>query len=215
MIKVVVIIGSIRPGRNGEAVARWAHDLATGRDDASFELVDLKGFNLLHLDEALPPATGHYADAHTRAWAAKIASFDAYVFVIPEYNHSTSGGLKNAIDFLYVEWNDKAAAFVGHSSAGGVRAVEHLRLIMGELPVADVRTQIALSLATDFENFHVLTPAALPVPGVSAALVGALVPQRHQGVHPTGYDRTVRLADRLLRRLQRGPGHLEPGVFPA
>ncbi|WP_066942410.1 NADPH-dependent FMN reductase [Microtetraspora fusca] len=170
MIKVGIIIGSTRPGRNGEAVARWVHDLAAGRDDASFEIVDLKEFHLPHLDEALPPATGRYANAHTRAWADKIASFDAYVFVTPEYNHSTSGVLKNAIDFLYAEWNNKAAAFVGYGSAGGVRAVEHLRLIMGELHVADVRTQIALSLATDFENFHVLTPAAHHADTVTAML---------------------------------------------
>ncbi|GAA3219807.1 NADPH-dependent FMN reductase [Nonomuraea helvata] len=170
MIKVGIIIGSTRPGRNGEAVARWVHDLATGRDDASFEIVDLKDFHLPHLDEALPPAMGHYANAHTRAWADKIASFDAYVFVTPEYNHSTSGVLKNAIDFLYAEWNNKAAAFVSYGSAGGVRAVEHLRLIMGELHVADVRTQIALSLATDFENFQVLTPAAHHADAVTAML---------------------------------------------
>ncbi|WP_067170029.1 NADPH-dependent FMN reductase [Microtetraspora niveoalba] len=170
MIKVGIIIGSTRPGRNGEAVARWVHDLAAGRDDASFEIVDLKDFHLPHLDEALPPAMGHYANAHTRAWADKIASFDAYVFVTPEYNHSTSGVLKNAIDFLYAEWNNKAAAFVSYGSAGGVRAVEHLRLIMGELHVADVRTQIALSLATDFENFHVLTPAAHHADAVTAML---------------------------------------------
>ncbi|WP_433219724.1 NADPH-dependent FMN reductase [Microtetraspora malaysiensis] len=170
MINVGIIIGSTRPGRNGEAVAHWVHDLATARDDASFEIVDLKDFHLPHLDEALPPAMGHYANAHTRAWADKIASFDAYVFVTPEYNHSTSGVLKNAIDFLYAEWKNKAAAFVSYGSAGGVRAVEHLRLIMGELHVADVRTQIALSLATDFENFHILTPAAHHADAVTAML---------------------------------------------
>ncbi|MEU6783884.1 NAD(P)H-dependent oxidoreductase [Nonomuraea angiospora] len=185
MIKVGIIIGSTRPGRNGEAVARWVHDLATGRDGASFEIVDLKDFHLPHLDDALPPAMGHYANAHTRAWADKIASFDAYVFVTPEYNHSTSGVLKNATDFLYTEWNNKAAAFVSYGSAGGVRAVEHLRLIMGELHVADVRTQIALSLATDFENFRVLTPAAHHADAVTAMLDellawgGALKTLRH------------------------------------
>ncbi|GAA3158651.1 NADPH-dependent FMN reductase [Nonomuraea roseoviolacea] len=170
MIKVGIIIGSTRPGRNGEAVARWIHELATERDDASYEIVDLKDFRLPHLDEALPPAMGRYANAHTRAWAATIDSFDAYVFVTPEYNHSTSGVLKNAIDFLYAEWHNKAAAFVSYGSAGGVRAVEHLRLIMGELHVADVRTQVALSLATDFENFQVLTPAAHHAGAVTAML---------------------------------------------
>jgi NAD(P)H-dependent FMN reductase len=84
---------------------------------------------------------------------------DGFVFVTPEYNHSTSGVLKNAIDYLHAEWNNKAAGFVSYGSVGGARAVEHLRLIMGELQVADVRQQVALSLFTDFENFSVLKPA--------------------------------------------------------
>jgi NAD(P)H-dependent FMN reductase len=75
------------------------------------------------------------------------------------YNHSTSGALKNAIDFLYAEWNNKAVGFVSYGSAGGTRAVEHLRLIAGELQMADVRSQVALSLFTDFENFSVFKPS--------------------------------------------------------
>ena len=77
----------------------------------------------------------------------------------PEYNHSTSGALKNAIDFLYKEWNHKAAGFVRYGSVGGARAVEHLRLVMGELQVADVRAQVALSLFTDITDFSQFTPA--------------------------------------------------------
>ncbi|RSN15487.1 NADPH-dependent FMN reductase [Nonomuraea sp. WAC 01424] len=160
MLKVAVIIGSTRPGRNGEAVANWVHNLAAKRTDAEFELVDLRDFDLPHLDEEMPAVTGRYSRAHTRKWAAKIVSFDAYVFVTPEYNRSAPGVLKNAIDFLYTEWNDKAAGFVSYGVEGGSRAVEALRLVMGELQVADVRTQVGLSLATDFENYSVLRPAA-------------------------------------------------------
>ncbi|GAA1302908.1 FMN reductase [Planotetraspora silvatica] len=160
MTKIAIIIGSTRPGRNGEAVAKWVHEHAGKRTDAQFELVDLKDYNLPHLDEAIPPSMGQYANAHTQEWAAKIASYDGYIFVTPEYNHSTSGALKNAIDFLYGEWNNKAAGFVSYGSVGGTRAVEHLRLIMAELQIADVRAQVALSLATDFENYHIFTPAA-------------------------------------------------------
>ncbi|GAA2397623.1 NAD(P)H-dependent oxidoreductase [Nonomuraea africana] len=170
MIRVAVIIGSTRPGRNGEAVARWVHDLAVKRGDAEFEIVDLKEIGLPYLDEPMPPAMGRYEHAHTRAWAETIASFDAFVFVTPEYNHSISGALKNAIDFLYAEWNTKAAAFVSYGSAGGVRAVEHLRLIMGELEVADVRAQVSLSLAADFEDFSVFRPAAHQEDAVVAML---------------------------------------------
>ncbi|MEV8631597.1 NAD(P)H-dependent oxidoreductase [Streptosporangium sp. NPDC051023] len=170
MTKIAIIIGSTRPGRNGEAVARWVHDIATKRQDAEFELVDLKDFGLPHLDEAMPAAMGQYSHPHTKAWAETIDSFDGYVFVTPEYNHSTSGALKNAIDFLHAEWNNKAAGFVSYGSAGGTRAVEHLRLVMGELQVADVRAQVALSLFTDFEHFSVLNPAAHQKDAVTAML---------------------------------------------
>jgi NAD(P)H-dependent FMN reductase len=158
VIKVAIILGSTRPGRNGEAVARWAHDLARKRADAEFELVDLKAVNLPFLDEAVPPSLGKYAQPHTKAWAEKVASFDAFVFVTPEYNHGTSAVLKNALDFVYAEWNNKAAGFVSYGSAGGARAVEQLRLVMAELQVADVRAQVMLSLFTDFRKMSEFTP---------------------------------------------------------
>jgi len=170
MIKIAIIIGSTRPGRKAEAVARWVHGVATKRSDAEFELVDIKDFNLPLLDEPMPPAAGKYTQPHTRAWAAKVASFDGYVFVTPEYNHGPSGALKNAIDYLYREWNNKAAGFVGYGSAGGTRAVEQLRLVMGELLVADVRAQVALSLFTDFENFSAFKPAPMHETSVNVML---------------------------------------------
>jgi NAD(P)H-dependent FMN reductase len=157
-IKVAVICGSTRPGRNGAAVARWVYEVAEKRDDAQFELVDIQDYHLPLLDEPLPPSMGQYAKPHTKTWAAKINSFDAFVFVTPEYNHGTCAALKNAIDFLFKEWNDKAAGFVGYGGSGGVRAVESLRLVMGELKVADVRAQVQLSMFTDFENFSVFKP---------------------------------------------------------
>ena len=114
------------------------------------------------LDEPMPPSMAEtYTKEHTNAWSEKIDSLDAFIFVTPEYNHSISGALKNAIDFLYREWNNKAAAFVSYGSAGGVRAVEHLRLILAELQVAGVRSQVFLSLFTDFENMSVFKPAPL------------------------------------------------------
>ena len=119
-----------------------------------FELVDLLDYALPHLDEAIPASRGQYENAHTRAWADKIASFDGFVFVTPEYNHSTSGALKNAIDFIYGEWNDKAAGLVSYGVHGGVRAAEHLRLVLGEVQIADVRQQVSFAFATDFVNYQ-------------------------------------------------------------
>jgi NAD(P)H-dependent FMN reductase len=175
MLNVAIIIGSTRPGRKADTVARWVHGIAAKRKDASFEIVDIADFDLPLLDEALPPSMGQYAQPHTKAWAAKIASFDAFVFVTPEYNHSMSGALKNAIDFLFREWNDKAAGFVSYGSVGGARAVEQLRLVMGEIKVADVRAQCALSLFTDFENFTTFKPQPQQEMAVEAML-GDLIP---------------------------------------
>jgi NAD(P)H-dependent FMN reductase len=169
-MKIAIIIGSTRPGRNSEAVAQWVNDIAQKRNDADFELVDIADYNLPLLDEPVPPSMGQYSKEHTKKWAAKIDSFDGFVFVTPEYNRSTTGALKNAIDYLYNEWNNKAAGFVGFGSAGGTRAVENLRLIMGELQVADVRAQVSLSLFTDFENFSVFKPADLHVDSVNNML---------------------------------------------
>jgi NAD(P)H-dependent FMN reductase len=170
MLKIAIILGSTRPGRNGEAVAKWVYEIAQKRSDADFELVDIKDFDLPLLDEPVPPSRGQYTMDHTKVWSAKIDSFDAYVFVTPEYNHGTSGALKNAIDFLYKEWNNKAAGFVGYGSALGARAVESLRLVMGELQVADVRAHVGLSLFSDFENFSVFKPGDHHQASVNAML---------------------------------------------
>lgn len=170
MVRIAVIVGSTRPGRKALDVARWVMGMTQGRQDAHYELVDIQDFNLPLLDEPVPPSMGQYSQPHTLAWAAKIGGFDGFVFVTPEYNHATSGALKNAIDFLYKEWNNKAAGFVGYGSAGGARAIENLRLVMGELMVADVRAQVMLSLFTDFENMSTFKPAAHHEKSVHAML---------------------------------------------
>src|SRR5258706_15547008 len=170
MLKIGIIIGSTRPGRNGEAVAKWAYEIAQKRTDAEFELVDIKDFDLPFLDEPAPPIMGQYSKPHTKVWAAKIGSFDGYVLVTPEYNHGISGALKNAIDFLFGEWNDKAAGFVSYGGAGGARAVEQLRLVLAEVQIASVRNQVLLSMFTDFENFSVFKPAAQHEKSVNAML---------------------------------------------
>ncbi|MDD5676122.1 MAG: NAD(P)H-dependent oxidoreductase [Chitinivibrionales bacterium] len=160
MIKVAIILGSTRPGRNGAAVAAWVLENAKKRSDAEFELVDIKDYSLPLLDEPIPPSQGRYSQPHTKIWAAKIDSFDAFIFVTAEYSHGIPGALKNAIDFLYREWNNKAAGFVSYGgSANGARAVEQLRLVMGEMQIADVRAQVALSLQSDFENYTVFKPS--------------------------------------------------------
>ena len=170
MTRIGIILGSTRPNRNGEQVAKWVYETATLRSDADFELVDLRDYPLPHLDEPLPPSMGQYQNDHTKEWSDKIASFDGFVIVTPEYNHSTSGVLKNAIDYLYAEWNNKAVGFVSYGAVGGARAAEQLRLISGELQMADVRQQVALSLLTDFENYSVFKPSAYHVAALNTLL---------------------------------------------
>src|SRR5437879_7728902 len=100
----------------------------------------------------MPPIMGQYSKPHTKAWDAKIDSFDAYIFVTPEYNHGTSGALKNAIDFLFAEWNNKAASFVSYGGTSGERAVEQLRLNMAEVQMHTVRNKVVLCIYTHFES---------------------------------------------------------------
>ncbi|WP_199431968.1 NADPH-dependent FMN reductase [Qaidamihabitans albus] len=169
-LNVAIVVGSTRPGRHATAVAQWVHGLAARRGDASFEIVDIADYALPHLDEPVPPLAGQYTRAHTFAWAAKVRSFDAYVFVVPEYNHSAPGALKNAIDFLFAEWNDKSAGFVTYGAEGGMRAAEHLRLVLGELKVADVRSHVPLFLPTDFRDYTEFTPRADREPAVDTML---------------------------------------------
>jgi NAD(P)H-dependent FMN reductase len=159
MIDIAIIVGSTRPGRRAASIANWIHGIASKRSDARFQLVDIMDFDLPFLDEPAPAMMGKYTRPHTRNWAAKIDFFDAFIFIAPEYNHGMSASLKNAIDFLYKEWNDKAAGFVGYGAGDGARVVEQLRLVMAEMQVATVRAQVGLSLFTDFENYHTFKPA--------------------------------------------------------
>jgi NAD(P)H-dependent FMN reductase len=159
MTRLAILIGSTRPGRRAPAVAQWVARTAKFRAGVEVEILDLAEFALPLLDEPVPPAMAeHYTQEHTRRWAAAVDAVDGFLFVTPEYNHAIPGALKNALDFLHREWNDKAAGFVSYGSAGGVRAVEQLRLVMGELRVADVRAQVSLNLVDDFDS------AGLPAP---------------------------------------------------
>src|SRR5690625_2076473 len=140
-MKIGVITGSTRPGRRAPLVAEWVLDVlgrqpAVLSGDVTLRSVDLATTDLPMLCEPAPPMTGIYQQGPTRDWAALVADFDAYLFITPEYNHSLPAALKNAIDHLYAEWNDKAAGIVSYGTAGGVRAGEHLRQVLAEVKVA-------------------------------------------------------------------------------
>nr|WP_237721564.1 NADPH-dependent FMN reductase [Paenisporosarcina sp. TG20] len=152
MLKIGIVLGSTREGRVSPQVGEWVKELADKRGDAEYEIIDIADFKLPLLGEAGGDASG------AAAWSTQINGCDGFVFIVQEYNHSITGALKNAVDYLRDEWNNKAAGIVSYGSVGGARATEHLRGILSELQVAHVRVHPALSLFTDFENGSVLKP---------------------------------------------------------
>lgn len=161
---IAIITGSTRPGRNVEAVAIWVTNIAQKRSDARFELIDIADYNLPLLDEPLSAVASErmgraYVQPHSNAWSKTISQFDGFIFVTPEYNFGIPAALKNALDYLHPEWNNKAAGFVSYGTNGGVRATAQLRQVLAELQIATVTPEVNLSLYTDFTNYTEFTPA--------------------------------------------------------
>lgn len=163
-LNIGIILGSTRDGRVSPQVGNWVKELADKREDAQYEIVDIADYNLPFL------GTTDGTEPGIAAWNAKLAQLDGFIFIVQEYNHSITGALKNALDFAREAWNNKAAGIVSYGSVGGARAAEHLRGILGELAVADVRTHPALSLFTDFENGSQFKPADMHVGTVNEML---------------------------------------------
>ena len=139
---IAIIIGTTRATRFGEKPARWLAEIASKRTDMVAELLDLRGFAMPFFDE---PASNAFVPSKTQEaqrWQRKIATFDGYIFVTAEYNRAVPAVLKNALDYAYPEWRNKAMAAVGYGSVGGARAVEQLRLIAIELQMAPIRTGV-------------------------------------------------------------------------
>lgn len=162
-LNIGIILGSTRQGRVSPQVGQWVKGIADKRGDANYEIVDIADFKLPLLGET-------EAGEQTAAWNKKLDSLDGFVFIVQEYNHSITGALKNAMDYAREAWNNKAAGIVSYGSVGGARAAEHLRGILGEVSVADVRVNPALSLFTDFDNFTEFKPAQMHVNTVNEML---------------------------------------------
>lgn len=162
-LKIGIILGSTREGRVSPQVGDWVKSIADQRGDAQYEIVDIKDYRLPLLGEA---------DASDQAgrWNAKLSELDGFVFIVSEYNHSISGALKNALDYAREAWHNKAAGIVSYGSVGGARAAEHLRGILGELQIADVRVHPALSLFTDFVNGTEFNPQELHLTNLNGML---------------------------------------------
>lgn len=174
-LRVGVVVGSTRPGRKAGAVASWVlelgrHHLEVTSGRADLEVIDLAEVGLPLLDEPVPAVFGIYQHEHTRRWSTIVAGVDAFIFVVPEYNHSIPAVVKNAIDYLYAEWAHKPVGFVGYGLAGGVRAVEHLRLVLSEVKAVPTGDQVALSV---FDDFTYADPTDPTEPG-------QVTPREHQ-----------------------------------
>lgn len=163
-LNIGIILGSTREGRVSPQVGEWIKGIADKREDANYEIVDIADYQLPFL------GTTDGTEPGIAEWNEKLNSLDGFVFIVREYNHSITGALKNALDFAREAWNNKAAGIVSYGSTGGARAAEHLRGIMGELMIADVRVHPTLSLFTDFENYTTFKPADLHLTNVNAML---------------------------------------------
>ena len=173
MLKIGVILGSVRKERNGLAVAEWTVEKAkefSNENEVQFELVDLGKYDLPFLG-VTPTAE---QEAAIGAWSEKIASFDGYIFITAEYNHGVAGAFKNALDFLKPEFKDKAVAFVGYGGLGAARSIEHLRVIVAEQGLASTQRNVNFSLITDFENMSTFKPAVFHE-GELQELLGQLI----------------------------------------
>ena len=163
-LNIGIILGSTRQGRDSPQVGAWVKEIAEQRGDANYEIVDIADYSLPFL------GTTDGQEQGVAKWNEKLDSLDGFVFIVQEYNHSITGALKNALDSARDAWNNKAAGIVSYGSTGGARAAEHLRGILGELLIADVRVHPTLSLFTDFENGTVFKPADLHLTNVNAML---------------------------------------------
>ena len=141
-LKIFVILGSVREGRMAKPVGQWVCDQAADRDGIDCELVDLKDWDLPIYPFAETPAKGCYTDPLQQRWAEKVASADGYILIAPEYNHGAPAVLKNALDFVYREWNRKPVTFVGYGGNGGARSIEGLALVVRELQMAALEASV-------------------------------------------------------------------------
>lgn len=144
-MKIQVILGSTREGRQGEKVANWVMEQLKDIEDIEFELLDLRDFGLPYYDQPASPTAlkGEYSNNEIKKWLNKVSEGDGYIIVTPEYNHGYPAVLKSALDWVYYEWNRKPVAFISYGgSAAGARSVEQLRLVAIELQMAPIETAI-------------------------------------------------------------------------
>ncbi len=157
MTIISVIVGSTRQGRFSEKPAQWILQHLKKRVGVDAPLLDLRDFPMPFFDQPMPPAMPGrppYENDVVKKWTAAIAKSDGFIFVTPEYNFGPSAVLKNALDWVYPEWNRKAVAFVSYGGAAGARSVQQLRETAIELQLAPVRSSVHIPATTLWAHFQ-------------------------------------------------------------
>lgn len=172
MTRIAIVTGSTRNGRVNPQVAQYIQSIASQRDDVDYEILDIADYNLPLYSESVPTIAngGNYETPEAYAWASAVDGFDGFVFIVAEYNRGVTAALKSAIDYVYSEWNDKAAAIVSYGSSGGQIAASSLREVLSTLQIAVVSQQPSFNLFTDFENMAVFTPQLVHESSISGML---------------------------------------------
>ncbi|HEY8765569.1 MAG TPA: NAD(P)H-dependent oxidoreductase [Solirubrobacteraceae bacterium] len=172
MPKLMIVIGSTRPGRAGISVAEWFIDHARRHGEFDVEVADLAELDLPMLDEPNHPRLRQYTHQHTRDWSAQVDAAEAFVFITPEYNHGYPAALKNAIDYLHWEWSDKPVGFVSYGGvAAGTRALQQLKQVVSVLKLLPVSEAVNLPFFTQFiDEDGVLQPNEVMEQSASAML---------------------------------------------
>jgi NAD(P)H-dependent FMN reductase len=174
-LRIAVLIGSTRAARRGPAVAAWVAEAARRHPalaTAQIDVLDVADADLPLLDEPVPAIRGDYRNAHTVRWAETVRAYDAFIVVTPVHNASYPASLKNAIDYLYAEWNDAVVGFVGYGAHGGSRAIDHLRTVFAEVKAITVAQEVSLEIFSDFD-FSAVDPT-------NSAATGRVAARPHQ-----------------------------------
>ncbi|HEX4107831.1 MAG TPA: NAD(P)H-dependent oxidoreductase [Solirubrobacteraceae bacterium] len=155
-----IIIASTRPGRVGLPVARWFAERARAHGGFEIDVADLAEINLPFLDEPEHPRLQRYQHEHTKRWSARVAAADAFALVMPEYNYGINAPLKNALDFLNVEWAHKPVAFVSYGGvSAGTRAVQMAKQVVGALQMHAIGPAVSIPFVAQFlDESRVLQP---------------------------------------------------------
>jgi NAD(P)H-dependent FMN reductase len=170
-VKLLVIVASTRPGRVGRPVADWFVERAVEHGGFEVELADLAEIDLPLLDEPAHPATGQYIHQHTKGWSARVAAADAFVYVMPEYNHSYNAALKNAIDYLNREWAYKPVGLVSYGGvSGGLRAVQALKPVISALRMTPVLDAVTIPMVRTMMHDGTFEPNDIVSVSVKAML---------------------------------------------